>query len=200
MIYQVSDFLMLSQAISAWKMLEKFTRGWQKPYVLKSVSTNSLYICVILKFWTYTNLSRRLQQGFTSRHRSRVSVCVEVTPHKIHKRLGSLVVDEVFSAYNPFSTDETLHKYLYWKYSDELQYSVALVQTILVKSHPATHTGDTHPYSQLIPFVRKKFYPDNFFPRIANLWNWLWEDGVTIITNLISSSVRLTVYFFLVSS
>lgn len=47
---------------------------------------------------------------------------------------------------------------------------VSLVQTFTARIYHATYTRSNHPYSLHITMIRRKLYPNSFFPRTTTLW------------------------------
>lgn len=89
----------------------------------------------------------------------------------VQKYLYNCVSDELFLNLQLLSLRQTVTDlsklccYFYEKCSDRLNSQVPPIQKFTDKIHPAMYTGEIQHYSLYIPFVRRNFHSDRFFPR-----------------------------------
>ena len=94
----------------------------------------------------------------------------------VHKRLHSLVGDELFGTLQPLShrrdvsSLSLLYRYFHGKCSDELRQMVPPLKEFGRSTRLAS---SSHPYVLDIPKAKSKFHSQSFFPRTAGIWNRL---------------------------
>lgn len=77
---------------------------------------------------------------------------------------------------------------------NELHSLVLPVQTFTTRTSYAMSIYSNHPHFPRIPFVRRTFYPERFFPRTVTSWNRFPHGCVNVTILTFSSQISIIMY------